>query len=172
MQHQQRVFGLYDRRTKKRWIQSVARKDGATLLPLIQQFVRPGSRAYSDAWAAYNNLGQHGYVHGAVVHQENFVDLWTGVHTQNVEGYWSRANHKIKSVYGSRSPPITSYLGEFMWRERYGLSTSEAFANILAHIVEHYQFFSPCLNTHDFHMSVNIYLFYVCAIRNPRSVTY
>ena len=137
-QHQQWIFGLYDRSTKKGWIQFVARRDEATLLPLIQQFVRPGSTVYSDAWAAYNNLEQHGYVHGVVVHQENFVDPLTGVHTQNIEAYWSRAKHKIKAVYGSTLPLIPSYLDEFMWRERYGLNTSEAFDNILAHIAEHY----------------------------------
>ena len=126
-QHQQRVFGLYDRRTKKGWIQSVARRDEATLLPLIQQFVRPGSTVYSDAWAAYNNLAQHGYARGVVVHQESFVDPMTGVHTQNIEAYWSRVKHKVKFVYGSRLPFIPSYLDEFMWRERYGLNISEAF---------------------------------------------
>ena len=102
-------------------MQSVARRDEATLLPLTQQFVRPGSTVYSNAWAAYNNLGQHGYAPGVVMHQEKFLDPMTGVHTQNIEAYWSRAKHKIKSVYGSRLHLIPSYLDEFMWRERFGL---------------------------------------------------
>ena len=62
----------------------------------IQQFVHPGLTVYSDAWAAYNNLGQHGYARGVVVHQENFVKPMTGVHTQNIEACRSRTKHKIR----------------------------------------------------------------------------
>ena len=137
-QHHQWVFGLYDLQAGKGWIQFVQRRDEATLLPLIQQFVRPGSAVYSDAWAAYTNIGQHGYVHGVVVHEENFVNPINGVHTQGIEAYWSRAKRKIEDVYGSRMPLIPSYLDEFMWRERYGLSSSEAFESMLSHIAEHY----------------------------------
>ena len=66
--------------------------------------------------------------------------LWiqsTGKHTQGVEAYWSRAKRKIKDVYGSRLHMIPSYIDEFLWRERYGLHTELAFANIMEHISEH-----------------------------------
>ena len=86
-------------------MQLVTRRDEATLLPLIQQFVRPGSTVYSDAWAAYKNLGQHAYAHGVVVHQENFVDPMTCVDTQNIEAYWSKAKHKKVCLWQQ----ITSY---------------------------------------------------------------
>ena len=137
-QHQQWVFGMYDRRTGNGIIQFVHRRDEATLLPLIQQYVLPGSTIYTDGWAAYNNLSNHGYVHGVVVHEENFVDPETGVHTQGIEAYWSRAKRKIREVYGSTLPLLPSYIDEYMWRERYGFHSAEAFHNIMEHIAEHY----------------------------------
>ena len=137
-QHDRWVFGMYDRERKIGWIQFVDSRDAPTLLPIIQRYVRPGSMIYSDGWAAYNNLGNLGYGHEQVIHADNFVDPVTGVHTNGVEAYWSRAKQKIKAVYGSRLNMVPSYLDEFLWRERFGLQTAEAFNNMIEHIAEHY----------------------------------
>jgi len=137
-QHNEWVFGMYDRQAKKGWIKFVQRRDEGTLIPIVNEFVRPGTTVHSDGWAAYNHLGEHGYTHRVVVHEENFVDPITGVHTQGVEAYWSRAKRKLKAVYGSRLHTVPSYIDEFLWRERYGLFTDDAFTNIMAHISEHY----------------------------------
>ena len=73
-QHQEWVFGMYDRTSGKGWIKFVPRRDADTLLAIIQEFVHPGSTVYSDGWNAYNNIANLGYVHGRVIHEENFVD--------------------------------------------------------------------------------------------------
>ncbi len=137
-QHEQWVFGMYDRQRRIGWIEFVDRRDAPTLLPVIQRYVRPGTMIYSDGWGAYNNLQNIGYGHESVIHADNFVDPVTGVHTNGVEAYWSRAKQKIKAVYGWRLHMVPSYLDEFLWRERFGLQTAEAFYNMLAHIAEHY----------------------------------
>ena len=82
--------------------------------------------------------GNNGYEHRRVIHGENFVDPETGLHTQGVEAYWSRAKHKIKAVYGSRLNLVPSYLDEFLWRERFGKNSDGSFCNMLQHISEHY----------------------------------
>jgi len=87
-------------------------------LPIIKEFVLPGTTVHSDGWGACNNLGNNGYEHRRFIHEENFVDPETGVHTQGLEAYWSRAKHKIKAMYGSKLVP--SYIDEFLWRERFG----------------------------------------------------
>jgi len=137
-QHREWVFGMYDRTTKRGWIKFVPRRDEETLLPIIKEFVLPGTTIHSDGWGAYNNLGNNGYEHRRVIHEENFVDPQTGVHTQGVEAYWSRAKHKIKAVYGSRLSLVPSYIDEFLWRERFGKNSNESFYSILQHISEHY----------------------------------
>ena len=96
-QYQEWVFGFYGRTTGKGWIKFVPRRDAGTLPPIIQEFVHPGSTVYSNGLNAYNNIANLGYVHGLVIHAVNFVDPVTGVHTQGVEAYWSRAKQKKKS---------------------------------------------------------------------------
>ena len=89
-----------------------------TLIPVIQAHVHPSTIIHSDGWAAYNTLAQVGYVHVVIIHDQHFVDPVTGVHTNGVKRYWSRAKQKTKDVYGSRLHMIPSYLDDFKWRER------------------------------------------------------
>ena len=60
----------------------VAKRDAATLVPLIMKHVKPGSIIISDCWKAYggievvqNQLAESfDYTHFTVNHSENFVD--------------------------------------------------------------------------------------------------
>ena len=65
----------------------VSRRDAATLLPIIQRHVWPGTIIHSDEWAAYRQVQQLTPVmqHRTVNHSITFVDPITGVHTQHVE---------------------------------------------------------------------------------------
>ena len=85
------VFGGgMERVTGECFLVEVDRRDATTLLPLIQQHIRPGSVVYSDEWSAYNQLGTvTGCNHQTVNHSVHFVDLNTGTHTQGVESMWS-----------------------------------------------------------------------------------
>lgn len=74
------------------------------------------------------------YQHGAVNHSRHFVDPVTGVHTQTVESYWNRVKTKLKRMKGCDGNQLAGYLDEFMWRERYGKTASEALRNIMANI--------------------------------------
>eukprot|EP00794_Sanderia_malayensis_P000095 gene95-701_t len=137
-QYQQWVFGIYDRETKVGYLQFVDHRDEATLFPIIQQYVIPGTTINSDGWATYQNLPRLGYQHDVVIHQLHFVNPVMGVHINGVEAYWARAKQKIKAVYGSRLGMLLSYLDESMWRERYGMHGVEDLDNMLQHIAEHY----------------------------------
>ena len=50
------VFGGVERVTGECFMVEVARRDAATLIPIIQQYIHPGSIIYSDQWAAYNQI--------------------------------------------------------------------------------------------------------------------
>ena len=71
----------------------VARRDAATLLPLIEDHVNQGTIIWSDSWAAYDGISQLPSVqgHSAV----NEFSTTAGVHTNHIESYWNRA--KINS---------------------------------------------------------------------------
>ena len=50
------VFGGMERGGGDSFLVEVAQRDAATLLPIIAQYVRPGTVVYSDKWSAYNRL--------------------------------------------------------------------------------------------------------------------
>ena len=84
------VFGGMERGSGLSFLVEVDRRDAATLLPLITNYVRPGTVVYSDEWAAYNQLAATtGLTHHTVNHSIHFVNPVTGAHTQGVEGMWS-----------------------------------------------------------------------------------
>ena len=49
-------FGGSERGTTECFVVSVERRDAATLLPLIRQYVVPGTTIVSDQWAAYSTI--------------------------------------------------------------------------------------------------------------------
>ena len=110
----------------------VSNRSAQTLLPIMQQHLRNGTTVHNDQWAAYNNVQQLPSVtqHSTVNHSLFFVDPTTGVHTQNVESYWNRVKTKFKAMKGVHRSMLSSYIDEFMWRERHGTGASTALTNI------------------------------------------
>ena len=109
------VFGIADTSTKLAvtYMQTVAKRDAATLLPIIQKVVRPDSIVYSEVWRAYRQIQPKlGLQHETVNHSVNFVDPSTGVHTQSIESYWAKTKYKFKVMKGVRSGALPSYLDE------------------------------------------------------------
>ena len=82
---------------------TVPDRSAATLLPIIQQHVLPGTTIASDEWRAYRNVPNITNVasHQTVNHSVNFVDP-TGTHTQNIESYWSRAKFATSLINYAR----------------------------------------------------------------------
>lgn len=111
---------------------TVRNRTAQTLLPILQQHLRNGTVVHSDQWAAYNHVQQLQQVsqHDTVNHSLHFIDPTTGVHTQNIESYWNRVKGKFKKMKGVHESMLTSYLDEFMWRERHGRSASTALTNL------------------------------------------
>ena len=115
------MFGLVDTShiPALGYIEVVAQRNAATLLPIIQNHVAPGTIIHSDEWASYRRAANLSNVaaHRTVNHSVEFVNSVTGAHTQNVESYWNRAKIKLKRMRGCHEPELTGYLDEFMWRE-------------------------------------------------------
>jgi len=44
------VFGIYDPQLKEEYIELVEKRDAATLLPIVQRIVAPGTTIWSDEW--------------------------------------------------------------------------------------------------------------------------
>ena len=91
---EQWVFGGIDTTTRKGFLIPVDRRDANTLLPIIQDFILPGTTVVSDCWSSYNTVGNIGYTHLTVNHSVNFVDPVTHAHKNNVENMWMRAKRR------------------------------------------------------------------------------
>ena len=122
------------------YVEVVQQRDAATLLPIIQQHTKPSTEVHSDEWAAYNNVARLSNVstHKTVNHSLHFKDPHTGVHTNNIESYWSRIKTKLKRMKGCHRHQLPSYLDEFMWRERHGRTARQAFDSICRDIALKY----------------------------------
>ena len=84
------------------------------MIQLIQRYIRPGSTIYSDGLPAYNELGALEFNHSGLgaLGFNNFVDPITGVHTNGVEAYWSRAKRKLNGNLQQSRPHETILFGQ------------------------------------------------------------
>ena len=121
------------------YVEIVQQRNAATLLPIIQAHIQPGTIIHSDQWAAYNSVSTLPGVagHQTVNHSLEFVAP-NGTHTQHIESYWNRLKWKMKRMKGCHSHQLASYLDEYMWREQNGCQSRMAFVNIMADIATQY----------------------------------
>lgn len=121
-------------RPARGYFKVVDQRDAATLLPIIQRCVRPGTEVHSDDWAAYRRVAALPNVsaHQVVVHRHNFVDSRTGVHTQEAESSWSQLKLGQKRRKGIKREDLQSYLDERMWRQWRGGEFNVTMRNFLA----------------------------------------
>ena len=67
------VFGGREKYDKSKvFMVPVKNRKQCTLLPIIQNWIKPGSIIHSDCWKAYNKLSKIGYTHITVNHSKEF----------------------------------------------------------------------------------------------------
>ena len=132
------VFDGIERGSRESFMMVVPDRSKNTLMPIITQYIRPGTTVISDEWRSYNDIGISGYTHQTVNHSLNFVDPSTGAHTNGVEGYWSCTKRMMRKqgVMSTSNDLFPTYLLEFLWRRRFG--DRDLFEALLEHISEQY----------------------------------
>jgi transposase-like protein len=100
---------------KKAFYIEVPDRKESTLLPILKEYILPGSIVYSDMWRGYINIENELNIrHSTVNHSKEFVSD-EGVHTNSIEGSWAglklnlSKRHRVKRV----QPHLTSYI----WRK-------------------------------------------------------
>ena len=129
------VFGMVERTSHRVFLFRVPNRKRLTLLPIIQEYVLPGTTIISDEFTPYHILNDVGYDHLRVNHSQNFVDPDTGAHTNTIEGVWGHVKRKLKNMNGTSNNSLPSYLDEFMWFKLYN---GDSMMNILSHISDAY----------------------------------
>ncbi|KAF5400680.1 hypothetical protein PHET_06118 [Paragonimus heterotremus] len=105
-------------------------RDAFSLIPVIREFVKPGTAIITDEWEGYAPLNQlpEGYQHyitdrtkGILCPQQN------AVHIQKITGQWSHWKRNFESLNGIRSDEFETRLDEFLWRMRHSKAILQSF---------------------------------------------
>ena len=108
------VFGGIEQDSRRCFIVAVETRKEAELLPIIKQWIEPGTLIISDCWKSYVNLRRNGFEHATVNHSKEFVNS-DGQHTNKIEGHWRHMKASLPK-FGVRKHFYSGYLAEFMWR--------------------------------------------------------
>ena len=112
------VFGGIERDSRRCFLVTVEDRSAATLIPLIKQYILPGTKIMSDCWKSYDKLEEEGYIHGTVNHSVEFVNSETGDHTQTIESTWRAVKSSLPRS-GTTKDHYNSYFAEFLFRRLY-----------------------------------------------------
>ena len=118
------IFGIISRATNSIILYPVDNRDADTLIPIIKRHVAPGSRIFSDCWAAYRGLNSEGYEHFTVSHKTNFKAKYKNVETgeiiecctNSIEGAWKHAKAHFRKINGCSLSTFGGHLSEIIWR--------------------------------------------------------
>ena len=88
----------------------------ASLVPVVQEKVLPGTTINTDSLHSYKNLGECGYTHKFVDHRVEYVGR-DGATVNSIEGFWNILKRGIHGTHIHVSPKhLPKYLGEFEYR--------------------------------------------------------
>ena len=109
------VFGMICLNSNQCVLQIVRRRNRMTLQPIIKRYVPLGTTIYTDEAKVYSNLTQLGYDHHSVCHKRNYVSP-TGVHTNNIESFWSSLKTHLRTMRGVNKINLPVHLNEYWYR--------------------------------------------------------
>ena len=90
---------------------------GATLMPIVSQFVEEGATTYTDEANIYCKLGNNGYNHEYVNHSQREYVRASDIHTNGIEGFWAHFKRVIFSTYHCVSKDyLQRYIDEQVYR--------------------------------------------------------
>lgn len=93
----------------------------ATIRPLIQAFIAPGTRVYTDEYDIYHRLPEWGFDHYTVCHsrgeyaRDEDGDGFHEVHVNTAEGFWSLLRSWLRPHRGISQEKLPLYLGFFQF---------------------------------------------------------
>jgi transposase-like protein len=115
-------FGGIDVNTRDIFVVPVIQRTKAVLLPLIRQYVNPGTTIFSDMWPSYTNLEKDlkdmKIFHRSVNHKKEFVNSEEpSVHTQTIERLWKSFRELVPKT--TKMEMIESYFASFLYFVKY-----------------------------------------------------
>lgn len=131
------VFGGIEEESRKCFIVAFEKRDRDTLIPLIKEWIEPGTTIISDCWKAYDCLNELGYAHESANHSLEFVNE-TGGNTNKIKDHWRQMKSSLPT-HGRRKYHYAFYLAKFLYR--YKCRDDDIFMQFIQDLAELY---SPC----------------------------
>lgn len=110
------VFGLLKRGGKVHTVM-VQDTTSKTLIPLIEERVRPDSIVYSDSYRSYDILDVSDFKHYRINHSKLFAHKTN--HINGIENFWNQAKRHLRKYNGIPKPHFELFLKECEWRFNY-----------------------------------------------------
>ncbi len=107
------VFGLL-KRGGRVFTAVIANAKTETLLPIIQEKVKPDSIVYTDTFRAYNALDVSDFRHRRINHSKAFVNKRN--HINGIENFWNQAKRHLRRFNGIKPTHFYWFLKECEWR--------------------------------------------------------
>jgi transposase-like protein len=93
----------------------------ATIQPIIEKFIKPGTLINTDEYNIYGRLTEWGYEHKSVCHgageyaRDEDSDGFHEVHVNTMEGFWSLLRSWLRPHRGISQERLPSYVGFFQF---------------------------------------------------------
>jgi len=107
------VFGIL-KRGGQVYTQIILDAKTDTLMPIIQEKVRPDSVVYTDCWRGYNALDPSEFKHYRINHSELFANKHN--HINGIENFWNQAKRNMRKFNGIPKQHFNLFLKEQEWR--------------------------------------------------------
>ena len=108
----------------------VENTQGATLMPIVEQFVEEGATTYTDEANIYNGLSKKGYEHLFVNHSKREYVRAKDIHTNGIEGFWA---HFVRVVFSTYHCVSKDYVQRYIDEQAYRWNTRKESASYRFH---------------------------------------
>ncbi len=107
------VFGLL-KRGGKVYTKIIPDAKSSTLMPIIQNKVKPDSIVYTDCWRGYNVLDVSEFKHYRINHSKLFAHKHNYIN--GIENFWNQAKRHMRKFNGVPKEHFYYFLKECEWR--------------------------------------------------------
>ena len=107
------VFGILKRKNKV-FTKVIPDARTVTLMPIMQEKIKPDSIVYTDSLSSYNVLDVSEFRHYRINHSELFADSKN--HINGIENFWNQAKRHLRKFNGIPKEHFHLFLKECEWR--------------------------------------------------------
>jgi len=130
------TLGFKERNSRKCILIPAPGRSANTLIPLIEQYVLPGSTVITDGGSSYSRLrNTEFFTHLTANHSLNFLNPDDPlVHSQNIENSWLHAKRNLRKQFGTTPGFLEGYLYEFCFKS--SVEKTKVLNNLITSILE------------------------------------